>query len=257
MHVVVTGASAGIGEGLARRWAKDGATLTLVSRRRDPLEKLAGELGVRCHVVVADLSVPERATSWLAEAEAALGPVDVLVNNAGVQIVGPTEAVDPAKADAMMRLDLLTPLQLVQAVGPGMLARRRGTIVNVSSVAALAPTPGMFHYNAAKAGLAAASESLRGEWRGTGVNVVTVYPGPVRTKLADATIQAYGPIARWMHLGTVEGLAERVVRAVARGKGRVVYPGYYVVPRGFPLLTRWVLDAGTPRPALGDSDAAR
>jgi short-subunit dehydrogenase len=254
VHVVVTGASTGIGEGLARAWAKEGAALTLVSRRRGALDALAAELGTRTHVVAADLASPEDATRWIAGAEDALGPVDVLVNNAGVQIVGPTEEVSPAQAEGLLRLDLLTPMALVGAVAPGMLARKAGCVVNVSSMAALAPTPGMAHYNAAKAGLAAYSESLRGEWRKTGVHVVTVYPGPVKTQLADVALVAYGKIPVPIPVGTVEGLAARVLAAVRHRRARVIYPAFYTLARHFPQITRWVLDAGTPRPRLSSSD---
>ncbi|MFZ5478640.1 MAG: SDR family NAD(P)-dependent oxidoreductase [Myxococcota bacterium] len=254
MHVVITGASTGIGEGLARAWARKGASLTLVSRRRAALDALAASLGTPCHVVAADLADPAQATAWLAGAEAALGPVDVLVNNAGVQIVGPTETIPPEQAEALLRLDLLAPLALVRAVAPGLLARGRGAVVNVSSLAALAPTPGMAHYNAAKAGLAAFSESLRGEWRRTGVNVVTVYPGPVRTNLADVALGAYGKLPLPIPFGTVDGLARRVVAAVEGGRGRVVYPAVYAIVRHFPQVTRFVLDLATPRPRLSSSD---
>ena len=243
MHVVITGASTGIGAGLARGWAREGVELTLVSRSRP-------DLGIDARFVHADLARPDPDLSWVRER-----PIDVLVNNAGVQLVGPTEGLDPARVDAMMWLDLLAPLAILQAAAPAMLARGAGTIVNVSSMAALAPTPGMTHYNAAKAGLAAASESLRGEWRGTGVNVVTVYPGPVRTRLAETALVAYGPMTRSLPVGTVEGLAERVLAAVAARRGRVVYPWYYGAARYWPGTTRWILDRVTPRPRLADSDA--
>jgi len=249
MHVVVTGASSGIGEAIAREWAAAGANLTLVARRRELLDKLAGSLSVKCNVVELDLSDPSKATSFLAGAEQALGPVDVLVNNAGVQIIAPTAETDLERAEASLRLNLLTPLRLTRAVLPGMLARKNGCIVDVASMAGLAPTPGMTWYNAGKGGLGAASEALRGELRGSGVHVVTVYPGPVKSALADAGIVAYGGgLAAQIPIGKPEILARKIRLATERKRSRIIYPGFYVITRWFPLITRWFLDTFTPKP---------
>lgn len=242
MHVVVTGASAGIGEAIAREYAAHGAKLTLVARRRAALEKIVEETGAKAFVVGADLSDPERACDFLAPAEDALGPIDVLVNNAGAQIVGPAELVDPAKGEAMMRLDVFTPMRLTRAVLPKMLARRSGTIVDVASMAGITPTPGMFYYNAAKAGLANASEGLRGELRGTGVHVMTVYPGPVDTELARRGFAGYEPslATKLAPVGDVTTLAKMVRRGVEKKKARIIYPRMYTVALWFPRLARWV-----------------
>jgi short-subunit dehydrogenase len=188
MHIVITGASSGIGAALARELATlPNAKLTLVARRRALLEELARSLPCEVNIVERDLSTGDaRTTDWLPE------DVDVLVNNAGVQIIGRTAAIDVEKGEASVELNLLAPLRLTRAVLPRMLAKKSGTIVDIASMAALAPTPGMTYYNASKAGLAAASEALRGELRGSGVNVVTVYPGIVATDMADAGLAAYG-----------------------------------------------------------------
>jgi short-subunit dehydrogenase len=251
-HVVVTGASSGIGDGIAREFARAGAAVTLVARRRELLEKLAAELGppeqVKTRVVAADLSDPAQATSWLAAAEAALGPVDVLINNAGVQIVAPTAEVSLDAGRKLMELDLMTPLALIQAVLPAMLARKSGSIVNVASLAALAPTPGMTWYNAAKGGLAAASESLRGELRKSGVHVCTVYPGPVHTPMGDAGYAAYPPTlsVKLLPAGNPTTLGRLVRRAVEKKRARVVYPWLYGIVRWVPTIARLALDLSTP-----------
>jgi short-subunit dehydrogenase len=247
-HVVVTGASSGIGEALAREFAQAGSQVTLVARRRELLDKLAAELGSRVRVVIADLADPEKATEWLAEAEKAFGPVDVLINNAGVQIVGPTIAGDPAEGERLLRLNVHTPLRLTRAVLPGMLARKQGTIVDIASLAALAPTPGMLYYNASKAALAAASESLRGELRGSGVHVVTVYPGPVDTPMART---AYSKFVATMALrlvpqGTTDVLARMIRKAVEKRRDRIIYPRSYTLARMFPGMSRWLVDRTTP-----------
>lgn len=250
MHVVVTGASSGIGEAIAREFARAGDCLTLVARRRERLDALAAEVGVATHVVTADLSDPAQATSWIAAAEAANGPIDVLVNNAGVQIVARTTDTTADDGDRLLRLNVMTPLRTTLAVLPGMLARRSGTIVDVASLAGIAPTPGMFYYSASKAGLAAASEALRGELRGTGVHVVTVYPGPVKTDMADAAHAALGSpsIARRIPEGTVDVLARRVRQAVLKRHARIIYPRIYRLARWFPGITRYLMDRMTPLP---------
>ena len=250
MHIVVTGASSGIGEALARELAKlPGAKLTLVARRGDRLERLRAELGEETRVIVRDLSEPSGVESVIDEAEAASGPVDVLVNNAGSQIIADTAAVDVTEGEASLALNLVTPLRLVRRVLPGMLARRTGTIVDIASMAALAPTPRMTYYNASKAGLAAASEALRGELRGTGVHVVTVYPGIIgETDLAQAALARYRstPMLRLQPQGTAAELARRVRVAIERRSQRVVYPRMNVLARWFPTIVRWIMDRFTP-----------
>jgi short-subunit dehydrogenase len=247
-HVVVTGASSGIGEALAQEYLRRGASLTLVARRKELLEKLVAGASNKTHLVQADLSDVARSTEWIAGAEAALGPIDVLINNAGVQIVAPMTHTTWADAERLLALDLHTPLKLTSAIVPGMIARKSGCIVDVASMAALAPTPGMYFYNAAKGGLAAASEGLRGELRGTGVHVVTVYPGPVKSPMEEAGRAAYADSAalRYVPTGKPDRLAVLIANAVDQKKARVIYPGSYAISRHFPNLTRFITDRFTP-----------
>ncbi len=266
MHVVVTGASSGIGEAIAREYIARGASVTLIARRRALLEAIAesAPAGRTC-VLDRDLSASDAAPAVLAEAEAALGPIDVLINNAGVQnvgsvtgtdFVGSVTGTDFADATRLLHLDLHTPLRLTHAVLPSMIARRSGTIVDIASVAGLAPTPGMFFYNAAKGGLAAASEGLRAEVRPYGVHVVTVYPGPVESAMEAAARTRYEESAAVGSLptGKPQILARRIASAVDRRRSRVIYPRIYTLSRLFPGLTRWITDWMTP--ALRDSPAA-
>lgn len=249
MHIVVTGASSGIGEALAREYLRRGASVTLVARRRSNLEELARGHEGRCHVVEADLADPARADAWLDDAVAALGPVDVLVNNAGVQIVAPTIGTSWDDGERLIKLNVLAPLKLTRRVLPAMLARGKGTIVDIASIAAIAPTPGMFFYNASKGALAAASEGLRGELRGTGVHVMTVYPGPVRTPMEVTGRAAYEEtvVSRVLTpVGDAQVLARKIADGVASRRARIIYPRLYVLARHFPNLTRFVLDRFTP-----------
>ncbi len=247
MHVVITGASSGIGEALAREYAGRGAKLTLVARRKERLEAVA-KAAKESLVIAADLSDVDRATEWLPRAEEALGPVDVLVNNAGVQIIGPTDTEDVARGEELLRLNVFTPMRLTRAVLPGMLARRSGTIIDVASVAALGPMPGMYYYNAAKGGLANASEGLRGELRGTGVHVLTVYPGPVDTDMAQAGYTKYEATftTRFAPLGRADVLARMVRKAAERRKARVIYPRIYSLALTFPRIARWFVPRVSP-----------
>jgi short-subunit dehydrogenase len=122
-----------------------------------------------------------------------------------------------------------------------MLARRSGCIVDVASMAALTPMPGMFYYNAAKAALGNASEGLRGELRGTGVHVLTVYPGPVHTDMGDRGLTRYEKswATSLTPFGTSSELARMIRRGVARRTARIIYPRVYGIVRWFPNLSRW------------------
>lgn len=235
MHVAITGASSGIGEAVARAFAARDASLTLVARREPLLRKLAAELPTPTHVEVADLADLTRCCDWIAPAEAELGPIDVLVNNAGITSTGPFREISVEESERLLRINLLAPLRITRAVLPGMLERRRGTIVDVASVAAFLSLPGMVDYSASKGGFAAASETLRTELHGTGVHVVTVYPGPVSTAMADTARKAYVPDfrQRLVYEGKPDALAKLIVEAVRKRYARVIYPRGYTLARAF------------------------
>jgi len=248
-HVVVTGASSGIGEAIAREYLKRGARVTLIARRRDRLDKLAKDAEDRTHVVQADLGDPAVAFSWIEGAEKANGPIDVLINNAGVQIVKSVLETSWEDGERLLMLDLHTPLRLTQMILHRMVPRKTGTIVDIASMAAIGPTPGMFFYNAAKAGLAAASEGLRAEMKPYGIHVVTVYPGPVTSDMEAAARTAYesNAAAKYTPTGSPDVLARMIARAVDKKRPRVVYPGIYALSRHLPNMTRWAIDALTPK----------
>lgn len=250
MHVVVTGASSGIGEAIAREYFSRNAHVTLVARRRELLEKLAAEGDGRGHIVTADLSDPSQVTNWVEAAEAKNGPIDVLINNAGVQIVRSFTDTPFDAGAKLLQVDLIAPLMLSHFVAKRMMQRKQGTLVDISSMAAIAPTPGMAFYNAAKGGLAAASEGLRAELKPHGVHVVTVYPGPVKTPMESAGRAAYeeSRLASMLTpVGEATVLARLVADAVEEKDPRVIYPFMNALGRYFPAMTRLLLDAFTPK----------
>jgi short-subunit dehydrogenase len=248
-HVVITGASSGIGEACVREAARQGARITLVARRKDLLETLAASCSASCHVIACDLSVPPPA-DWLDEAEAKLGPIDVLVNNAGMENTGAFLASNEDVGQRLLGLNLLTPILVTRRLLPKLVARK-GAVVNVASVAALVPAPGLTWYAASKAGLAAFSEALRSE--NPELNVLTVYPGPVTTPMAEtvyATLGGRTGMVGMLPEGRPDVLARRIVRALDRRAARLIYPRFFVIARLLPWLGRWIADRGARLPAL-------
>jgi uncharacterized protein len=221
---LVTGASSGVGEAFARRLAADGCGLVLVARRAKQLADLADQLraahGAEVEVLGADLTVPEE----LCRVEQRLAdpgrPVDLLVNNAGVfGRIGylADQAVDSEAHK--IELNAVAVVRLARAVLPGMLARRRGGIVNVSSIAAFVPTPRAATYGATKAFITSLSESLNGETWVRGITVTALCPGPMKTTIHDADPDR--PTARTpARLGTLTpaDVAAAGLAAVAAGR---------------------------------------
>lgn len=247
-HVLLTGASSGIGAALAHALARAGARLTLVARREDRLRAVAEACPGDAHrVQPADLADLDGIAPLVERAVDELGPIDALINNAGVQIVAPTARTSNADGEWLLRVDTLAPFRLIQATLQPMIDRGRGSIVNIASVAALAPTAGMFYYSAAKAALAGASEALGSELRGSGVHVMTVYPGPVATDMAATAVKRYAKDPTGgLPMGSTEVLARRIVKGMRRGQRRLIYPRAYAITRALPGTTRFVMDRLTP-----------
>jgi len=252
MHIVITGASSGIGSALAKVFGKKGHCLTLVARRKNLLTQLTKELQCPTKIIVADLSQAQNSTVWIREAEDALGPIDVLINNAGASFVEPTSGVSSERMRSLFQLNLLTPLEAISWILPRMLSQKSGTLINICSEAALTPAPFFSHYNASKAGLAAFSESLRAEIRKSGVNVITVYPGPIETPMAKRNIaQLKKTFFRdFAPTGSPKKLASLVYLAFKKKKARVIYPKVYTIARHFPVLGQWLAHTLMP-PAVG------
>jgi short-subunit dehydrogenase len=224
---LVTGASAGIGKELARRFARGGHDLILTARRAGELHALAGELraaGVGARVVPADLSDPAAPRRLFDEVAAAGLTVDVLVNNAGFGVYGPFAAADPDRLLAMVRVNVLALTELTRLYIPGMVARGRGRVLNVASTAAFQPGPLMAGYYATKAYVLSLSEALAHELRGTGVTVTCLCPGPTRTEFASAAAAEGSKLFDSPNVADAAPVADAGYRATMRGQ-RLVIPG--------------------------------
>jgi NADP-dependent 3-hydroxy acid dehydrogenase YdfG len=184
--VLITGASSGIGEGTARVLAAAGARVVLGARRTDRLKALAGEIeaaGGRVHFHALDVTELISMKAFADFAEAEFGPIDVLVNNAGVMPLSPLAAAEVDEWNWMIDVNIRGVLHGIAAVLPGMEARGDGHIVNVSSVGGLAVQPTGAVYSATKFAVRALSEGLRKE--SNKVRCTCIYPGVVTSELAD------------------------------------------------------------------------
>ncbi len=251
-HVLVTGAAGAIGGAFARQYAKvhPDARFSLVDVHLEGAQQTARQVGPRAHAARWDLAAPETLEAALEALVAEQGDVSVLVNCAGIMDVRSIAATPPDVVTRILRVDLESPLRLMALTAPAMQKMRRGTIVNVASMAGITPLLGCTSYGAAKAGLAMASEIARRELAPHGVQVVTVYPGPVRSNLekrARAQLEDTW-VARWMPMGEAEPLARQMVEACEHGRARVVYPPMYELARRLPGLGSWVTGLLSPRP---------
>jgi short-subunit dehydrogenase len=253
-HALVTGASAGIGEAFARRLARDGYDLTLVARSRERLAKLAKELEkeheIEVAVEAADLTVPEelRAIERRVGDDAAL---ELLVNNAGFGTIGRFAALDVDREEEEIRLNVIALVRLTRAALPGMTRRKRGAIINVSSLAAFQPAPSNATYGATKAFVNSFTESLHEELRGTGVQVQALCPGFTRTEFQSrAGIDTSRiPSLAWMSAESVvdaslAGLQRGDVVCIPGFGNRVLANAVSAVPR--PLVRR-IMGIGASR----------
>ncbi|MCC6763270.1 MAG: SDR family NAD(P)-dependent oxidoreductase [Deltaproteobacteria bacterium] len=236
---LVTGASSGIGASVARSLAAAGARVALVARRADRLAMLAAEIGGGAAPFACDVRDPGQIAATVEAVGTSLGPVDLLVNNAGVgRYLGFLES-GPEDVAAVFETNLHAALHFTREVLPGMLARRRGYMVNVASIAGRIGSRNHTIYCASKFALAGFSESLALELDGTGVGVTLVNPGIIDTPFFDhASFVAFPPGARARAIPP-ERVAAAVVRAVTRDLPEVTVPATYAIGA--------VLKAAAPR----------
>jgi short-subunit dehydrogenase len=214
-RALITGASSGIGRATAIALAQAGQDLVLVSRSPEKLADLAQELadtGVQVKTVALDLAALSQVKPALEAAIADIGPIDILINNAGMGYTGPLATMPLADWQQVMDLNLTSALLCMQAVLPGMRDRGSGTILNIASVAAYNAFPDWGAYSVSKAGLVTLSKILAAEERANGIRVMVVAPGAVNTPLWDTdTVQADFPRDTML---TPDIVAQAIVNAV-------------------------------------------
>ncbi len=185
-NALVTGASGGIGGAIARALHAQGAAVTLAGTREAALKALAGELGDRAHVLTGDLSQPDEPERLVKEAEAALGQIDILVNNAGITRDGLAMRMRDEDWQAVLEVNLTAGFRLIRAALRGMLRRRHGRIVSITSVVGVAGNPGQANYAASKAAIIGMSKSIAAEVATRGITVNCIAPGFIATAMTDA-----------------------------------------------------------------------
>lgn len=237
-HVLITGASSGIGAAYARAIARRGHTPILVARRAERLEALAAAIkaahGIEAPVVPLDLLSADAAERLEATLTARGLTVDWLVNNAGFGLYGPLVDTEPARLAEMLQLNVVALTALCRRFAPGMAARRAGAIVNVASVAAFQPVPTFAAYAASKAYVLSLSTALAEELRPYGVRVQALCPGTTRTEFFGV---AGFPDGARTHFMTPEAVVEASLAGLERD-AVVVVPG--ALNRLGSLLGRFV-----------------
>jgi short-subunit dehydrogenase len=246
LRVIITGASSGIGAALAHRYARQGATLGLIARRRAALEALAARLGVPSEIYAVDVRDAPGLAAAAREFIARHGCPDIVVANAGVSAGTATErAADIGVFDDVIGVNVLGMVRTFQPFLACMRARGSGALAGVASVAGYRGLPGAAAYSASKAAAIAYLESLRVELRGSGVTVSTICPGYIATPMTE------GNPYPMPFLLSAEEAARRMAAAIEHGRSFEVIPWQMaVVARCLHVMPNWLYDrlfANAPR----------
>lgn len=227
---VVTGASLGIGRAIALRLGRAGCRVAVLARSRDKLEALVAEIkaaGGEAAAFACDLTELEKIPGIFSAVEQQLGPIDILVNNAGVGTFKPLNKMTLSDALAPRDLPLGAALAACHTVVPGMIERRRGHIVNLTSPAGYFPLPNMMPYCAARHAMNGLSLALYEELKDKGVGVSLVCPSKVDTdyfRANDADLDWFPRIAKLYPMLTPERVGEAVYKAIVKNKREMLFP---------------------------------
>ena len=245
---LITGASSGIGAEFAVQLAGRGMHLILAARRRDRMTELARELntrhGTRCHIAEIDLSEPDSGELLFSELQRMGVEVELVVNNAGIGLIGQIESTDPDEVRRMLNLNLLTLTDLTYRFLPGMLERQHGAIINISSQAAFQPVAFMSAYAASKSYILHFSEALWAEARSRGVTVTALCPGVTRTEFFD-----HAGAPGWLE----KHISQTPARVVKLGLRALEKRRQYVVPGWKDYLMTLLVRLMTRRTAVNES----
>lgn len=256
--VLITGASSGFGEDAAWFFAAEGCKLVLAARRIDRLQALAARLqaeGAEAIAVPVDIVNPDDVDNMVKTAIDLYGRIDILFNNAGIGRVDWFEKhSDQRDLDMLVRVNLISMMQVTRKVLPHMLERREGHIINMISVAGLISTPLIASYSASKFGARAFTDSLRREVTPLGIMVSGIYPGPASTEFGShvGKSKTYGSV-RSMLKGrlTSDYVARRVVDVAKRPRRSLIIPWWYrfiiTIDTLFPVLVDWISYAFSKR----------
>jgi short-subunit dehydrogenase len=241
---LVTGGGTGIGRGIALALARRGMDMALVGRRIAPLEAVAQEvsaLGGRGVALPADLTVTGERAALIERVHAALGPVDLLVSNAGVMVGGDLALLSAAEIEQAVLLNLAAPMDLTRLALPD-LTLRRGAVILVASAASYLPLPSISIYTATKAGLGAFGETLRYELGPLGVRLLIAYPPAVKTEMTAGMAEAAGmPIYPML---APEKAGERIVAALFSHKRELRFGLIEQAAARLYGLAPWLVRAG-------------
>jgi len=231
---LVTGASGGLGTHIAKRLAGEGMNVAISGRREDALAEVVGELealGSEAKAVPADLCDLDTIDSLVDGVEAVLGPIDVLVNNAGVESVGAFTSYTREELRLMVNVNLTAPLLLTHRVTPGMLERGRGHVVFISSMAGKVGPAFSEPYAATKAGLVGLTQSLRAEYLDAPVGFSVVCPGFIAGDgMYERMVEEGHRSNRLMGETTTAKISDAVVRAIREDKAEILESGAPVRP---------------------------
>ncbi len=183
---LVTGASGGIGGAIAKALHAQGATVTISGRNQEALDKLAAELGDRCFVVASALNTAEDADALIKASEEKMGQLDILVNNAGLTKDGLFMRMKDEDWQVVQDVNLTAPFRLTRAAIRGMMKRRAGRVINITSVVGVTGNPGQANYCAAKAGMIGMTKSMAQEVANRGITLNCIAPGFIATPMTDA-----------------------------------------------------------------------
>jgi len=218
--VLITGASSGIGRGLAMHLARRGACVGLVARRANVLDEVIAEIkerGGKAEPIIADVQDADALKSGAQRLADVFGPIDILIANAGVGTTTHASQLEPSEVERILQINVVGAANSVAAVLPGMLSRGTGHLVAIASLAAYRGVAKSGAYCASKAALSALFESLRIDLRGSGVDVTIIYPGFIKTPLTAGR-------KRMPYLLELDDAVERMIKAIERRKRSYSFP---------------------------------